>query len=204
MYRSGLVWSRMKSNLKSTVGRALYSDERHPDEDARGRLREIFLEVVSHQRAATVTRLDVLLDRLPELCEIWDWDFEWESGVMVEQAVRVEELRAVSEIWADYGAFRQQMHEICDGVKLQEERLIRVRNAAQHGGPILDESVRSVGDFADHHRQQIIANMVHGVVNGRDCSSTLAAVTDLKNLRLDVLNSKKSPLQALAATVDFP
>jgi len=202
-YHSGLAWSRLKTDLNSTVARALYSYDRHPEEHARIRLREIFQEVISHEPAVTITKLDVLLDRLPEMCELWDTTQAWESGVMVERAVRIEELRAVNELWAETKSFEQRLQETSALVQLQQERLARVRNAAQHGGPILDESVRSVVEFADRHRQQIIADLVDGLVEGRDCSSTLAAVKRLAKLRAKTLASTASPRAALSAAIGF-
>lgn len=202
-YRSVFVWSRLKNDLSSKAGAVLYCYDRHPREEARERLREVFLEVVRSDRSAVITRLDRLLRFIPELCEIWDIDWEWTSGVVVERAVRLEELHAINKLWTDAELFSQRMTKIESDLELQLRRLARVRNAAQHGGPILDESVRSVVGAADHWRSQIIADMVDGLIQGRSCRSTLDVVERYGEQRADVLAETGSPLSALAVPVDF-
>ena len=202
-YRSVFVWSQLKSELSWTAGHALLAYDRHPDERCHSRLREIYLEVVNHRRSEIVTRLDVLVDRLPEICELWDIDEEWNSGVFVERAVRLEELVALQQLWTDVASFRGRMEEIDRELALREHRLVRVRNAAQHGGPILDESVQSIVGMADRARQQIIADMVDGLVKGRGCSSTLDGVRRLGDRQKEVLSATKSPVTALSVAVVF-
>ncbi|MBU3688426.1 MAG: hypothetical protein FGM29_02535 [Actinobacteria bacterium] len=202
-YRSVFTWSQLKSELSSTAWHALVAYDRHPDERCRTRLREIHLEVVNYRRSEIVTRLDVLVDRLPEICELWDTDEEWSSGVLVERAVRHEQLVTLQHLWTDAASFQARMDEIEGDLALRERRLVRVRNAAQHGGPILDESVRSIVDLADRARQQIIADMVDGLVKGRACSSTLDGVRRLSDRRRRILSTTKSPVSALSVPVEF-
>ena len=201
-YRDDFVWSELRNELASIAWSVLHAYDRHPNDRLRTRLREILLEVVIHGRGATTTRLDMFLGHLPELCEIWDVDVEWGSDAVVERVVRLEEMRSIVNLWADGVAFRRRMDAIADRLKLQESRLVRVRNAAQHGGPILDESVQSVVDAADRARQQIIADMLDGLVNGRARSTTLAAVRGLSQRRADTLASTGSPLAALDLKVE--
>jgi hypothetical protein len=86
---------------------------------------------------------------------------------------------------------------------LQNERIARVRNSAQHGGPILDESVESIADLADRLRQQIMADMVGGLLKGRACASTLAGIQELGPRRRRELKRTGSPLAALSVAVEF-
>jgi hypothetical protein len=203
-YRSVFTWSQLKSELNSIVSHALLTYDRHPKEPYRARLRGIYLEVVHHRRSEIVTRLDVLLDRLPEICDLWEGiDEEWSSHVLVERSVRHEQLVTLQHLWSDAASFRARMDEIERGLDLCESRLVRVRNAAQHGGPILDESVRSIVDLADRARQQIIADMVDGLVKGRECSSTLDGVRQLGERRRTILSTTGSPASALSVGVDF-
>lgn len=202
-YRSVFVWSELQYELGSIAWSLLQSYDNHPDDDLRTRLREISLEVIVHDRSASTVKLDAFLERLPELSEIWDVDIESNSRPVVKRGVRVEELQSIVKLWTDRSAFRQRMDEIAHKLELQENRLARVRNAAQHGGPILDESVQSVVEAADRARQQIIADMLDGLVNERTCSSTLAAIQKFSRRRDDVLASTGSPLSALDLTVKF-
>gem|GEM_PF-5667097 len=190
LYTPPLAWSRLTSELGAQARSLLHAYHHHPDETRHARLREILLEVITHRGSLIRTKLDLFVERIPELRDLWDTD-----------PARVGDLSRCLRLWTSRDDFENRLRVVEADISLQLERLHRLRNAAQHGGPIPDQSVSSVTAMVDQVRRQILADMLHGLIEGRSCSETLTELGLLAQERKRVLESTGLPSRALAVNL---
>jgi hypothetical protein len=201
-YRPHLAWSDMKAELADVAWHTLYSYEANPVDARRRRLREIFLELVAHGRSGSSIDLALFVARLPELCALWDGDGRHRSdAVLVERLVRVEELDRLHALWTDSVAFSKRLTEADDGLQLEVTRLVRLRNAAQHGGPLADISIGRSARLADRCRRQLLGDVLGRLLVGDKPGSVRSRLKELDGKRRAVLAASGTPVQALAMAV---
>ena len=198
-YRGHLAWSEMKAELGDVAWHTLHSYEKNPIAERRERLREIFLEITSHRRSDSTINLARFVDRVPEFCTLWDGDGRHRSdAVVVQRLVRVEELQRLHTLWTDSDVFSKRLDEVRDGLKLQIDRLARLRNGAQHGGPLADISIVRAARLADQSRRQLLADVLERLLAGDQPGSVRTMLAKLDNERQRVLSTTGLPMSALA------
>lgn len=203
-YVPHFCWSRLKAEVGETAGHALYAYEQNPLQQRQERLRAIFLETVGHRGTATTTNLALFVDHLPELIDLWTFEEPLRPDpVMVRRAVRVADLRHKHSLWTNAATFERALADSAADAERQIGRLSRLRNAAQHGGPIPTASVESVAPLANRARRQVLLDMLHGLLDSHSCKATANALDRLNRERLRVLQSSGSPLQAIAVRLEY-
>lgn len=197
-YCGHIAWSEMKAELIDIAWHTLYTYEANPIEERRQRLREIFLEITSHGGSDFTIDLARFVARIPELCALWDGDGRHRSDpVVARRLVRVNELQRLHTLWTDSAAFSKQFDEVLAGLKLQMGRLVRLRNAAQHGGPLADTSIVLAARLADRCRRQLLGDVLGRLLAGDAPGRVRTMLTKVDNVRQLVLANTGSPMTAL-------
>jgi hypothetical protein len=197
-YAPDIAWARLKSELGAAAWKALYAYRYHPDPVVAPRLQEIFLEVVQHKATSIATNLESFVSYLPELIDLWDLPLEAQRDpIEVRRFVRVAELRQQHQRWTSKSVFDIALDECKSCLDLQISRAVRLRNAAQHGGPLQSASISSVASLIDSVRQRILGSMLHGLLNGRSGDQTLRLLPQLEADRRSVVDRSGQPIGAL-------
>lgn len=190
-YAPDLAWDGLAYELAEDVRRALDGYGAHPEKAAQARLREISHDVVQRFGSNQTTHLDQVLRHLPEVCALW-------SAV----PSTAERLTRLLHLWTSPSAFSDRVNVAQSDVDLLLDRVHRVRNAAQHGGPIPDTSVVSVTHSLSQLRRRILADLLAGLMEGHTCTATVEAVRKTASTRAHRLKSEAAPITALDTTVD--
>lgn len=198
-YASHFAWSQLGWELADVARHVLYSYERNPLEVNRQRLREIFLDVTSHRRNATTTNLDRFVHFVPEIRLLWtDAARHQVDEVIVERMVRIAELDDCLATWTNVDVFSARLAQAVAGIELEIDRLVRLRNAAQHGGPILNPSVDGAVSMVNRARGQILVDVLGVMLKGQKPDAVLDSLARLDGERRRVLQQTDSPITALA------
>lgn len=197
-YVSDIAWARLKSELGAAARKALHADRYHPDPAVRVRLREVFLEVDKHNATSNPTNFEAFVSYLPELIDLWDLPLEAQQDpIEVRRIVRVTELRQQHQRWTSKAAFDLALDDSKKDLDLQINRAVRLRNAAQHGGPLQSASINSVASLVDSVRQWILTSMLRGLLDGRSGNDTLRMLPQLEADRLRIVDTGGLPFEAL-------
>ena len=110
--------------------------------------------------------LDKVIVHLPRLIEIF------------KETPRARALKEVENCFASGTNTGKQLDKLSEDFERMLNRLVRYRNAAQHGGPIVDEVASTVDIFGHSLAMTAVQNTLRAVLDGKDL---LVAQTDIKN-----------------------
>jgi len=184
--RSWWVRYVMVDELGQVINGCLLNYERIPSTADQQWLRDLSQAVTTYLPGGAFRRdLGKGVDALPELARLFSSHDD--LGRRVQDAVGRYTVSALPA-WRD--DLEREWH-------LTLDRLVRVRNALAHGGPIVDDTVATVHGFAEQLAGWSLALALEGLLKGQDVAASNAAHQHDFNKWNDGLSSAGSVTEAL-------
>lgn len=174
------VWCQqfLSTQLFGACRQTLYGGSEFLSKEGQEKQAEMAREIMEPGRALNIHfHPDKAIPKLPDLI------------TMFKDTTKTRELQEVSDIFSSGVKVANKLDDLAKDFDRVLARLIRYRNAAQHGGPVVDELVESVDNFAHLLASISTRNTLRALLDSKDPETTQADIqssaqqghTDLQN-----------------------